>query len=182
MKITFNYKILEREKYLNFQQNEKIKLINSQKELLKILAQGYTLNEIAKIFNCSHDNIKKRTKRLYKKFNAKNRKELIQKAIKLKFLGYKDISYKFRKRFLKKDINISSKINVPDNIEPLNESEMKIFNLAVKGYTKKEIVKELNLLNMHSCNVSFYIILRKLKAENITNAVCIAIKSGLIKI
>ncbi len=120
--------------------------------------------------------------RLYRKFNAKNRKELIQKAIKLNFLGYKDISYKFRKRFLKKDINISSKINVPDNIEPLNESEMKIFNLAIKGYTKKEIVRELNLLNMHSCNVSFYIILRKLKAENITNAVCIAIKSGLIKI
>ena len=59
-----NYKILQRDKYFNFQQKEKIKLINSQKELLKILAQGYTLNEIAKIFNCSRDNIKKRTKNI----------------------------------------------------------------------------------------------------------------------
>ena len=59
-----SYKILQRNKYFNFQRKEKIKLINSQKELLKILAQGYTLNEIAKIFNCSSDNIKKRTKNI----------------------------------------------------------------------------------------------------------------------
>ena len=47
-----------------------IRLVKSQLELLLLLAKGFTLKEIAKNSNCTTDNIKKRTHKLYKKFKG----------------------------------------------------------------------------------------------------------------
>lgn len=180
--LKFNYRKFKKIISLNLEKKENIKLINSQKELLKILAKGNTLKEIAISINCSTDNIKKRTKKLYKKFNVKQRKELIKKAIKLNFLSYKDVSHKFKKRFFKDKVISSPKTIISNDLEPLTENEITILKLAAKGFSKKEIKKELKYYNMHSCNIDVYLLCKKLKAANITNAVFIAIKLGLIEI
>ncbi len=77
----------------------KIKAIKSQIELLKLLASGMTLREIAEKTGKKYNNIKKRTQLLYLKFNASSRKDLIRIAKKEGFISHKDITNKFRKRF-----------------------------------------------------------------------------------
>lgn len=157
------------------------KVINSQKQLLSLLAKGNTLEEIATILNCTKDNIKKRTYKLYKKFKVNSRATLIQKAISFKILKYKDISYRFRKRFFKTDD--STLINLDEPVtENLKEEEVNLLILASIGLTKKEIMKILSFRNMHYCNYVCYEIFRKLKTTNITNSVVKAIKLGILSI
>lgn len=72
--LKFNYGKFKRRISFNFEKQENIKLISSQKELLKILAKGNTLKEIAGSFNCSTNNIKKRTKRSIENLMLKKEK------------------------------------------------------------------------------------------------------------
>lgn len=158
------------------------KVIDSQKQLLFLLAKGNTLEEIATMLNCTKDNIKKRTYKLYKKFEVNSRTALIQKAINFKLLKYKDISYRFRKRFFKTNDDFTL-INIDEPvIESLKTEEVNVLKLASLGLTKKEIIKILSFRNMHYCNYVYYEIFKKLKTTNITNSVFKAIKLGILSI
>lgn len=88
---------------INAKKEKKYRLTKSQLELLKLLASGQTVNEIAGCLDKKYDNIKKRVQNLYKKFNVQNRCELIYRAIKVKLISTKDIKPQFRKRFIKSE-------------------------------------------------------------------------------
>lgn len=86
-------------KYLNYfnklyeeqekqKKKQELRLVKSQLELLKLLASGLTIQEIATKLNKKYENIKKRTQNLYFKLGAVDRYWLI----KLSILFY-DFSY-----------------------------------------------------------------------------------------
>ncbi len=51
-----------------------------------------------------------------------------------------------------------------------------------KGYTQKQITAELGFWNIHYLNMLSWGIFAKLGAKNKMQAVCIAIKNGIIEI
>ena len=157
-----------------------IKLVKSQFELLLLLAKGFTLKEIAKNSNCTTDNIKKRTHKLYKKFKVNSRKELILKAISQKIIQYRNISKKFRDRFLK--TKKESHINNFDTTinENLTQLEINVLILAAANLKKEEIISKLSFPNMHYCNYVFYEIFKKLKTKTISESILKAIKLDII--
>ncbi len=160
----------------------KVRLIRSQINLILLLATGMTLKEIAIKEGKQENNIKKRTQNLYKKFLVANRKDLILKAIKQKIIKFKDISPKFRKRFFRENEiynNFYSDITIK---EELNAEEIKILTLLSKGFTKKQIIKELRYINIHYYNMILYGIFAKLHVENKIQAVYMAIKNKIIEI
>ena len=161
----------------------KIKIVKSQRELLLELASGKTLTEIAEKLNKTPNNIKKRTLNLYKKFNIHSRKELILKAIKQNIISCKNITRKCRKRFLTKSNNVCTINNIkqPKTFN-LTEREYNFLLLLSKGYTRKQIMEELRITNMHACNYHYYCMLDKLNAKNAVQAIVTAIKYGILKI
>ncbi len=181
MSLKYNIKYFDKY-FLNQCEKRKysFKLISSQKKLLEALAAGNTIRQIAIDLNCSFESIKKRTRNLYKKFNVNNRSGLIDTAIKYKFLSYKQVSKKFRKRFFKNEININSDIKIPEDFKGLDEKELNILCLAAIGCTRKQIIKILGFFNEYELFCHCYEINKKLNAVNMTNAVCIALKLGLI--
>lgn len=158
------------------------KLVSSQKELLYALVKGGTLKEIAENFGCTRDNIKKRTQKLYKKFEVNSRKSLVEKAIKFGFLKYSNVSFRFRKRFFYNKKIEFKKLIIPTVSENLTEIEIAILELAAEGFTKKKIADLLNFSNMHTCNYYYNEIYRKLQTNHITCALIIAIKLGIITV
>lgn len=154
-------------------------LRNSQKELLKQLAKGFTIKETAELMHLKYYNLQKRTQLLYKKFNVKNRTELIKKALELKLIAHSDITPKFRKRFLK---------NMPAKTEPLptkpryklGNDEITLLKLSAAGATRKEIVQQMHLYNVNVANCIAGRACYNLKAKNITQAVVIAKALNLI--
>ena len=183
--MSYKYKKISKRLLNNFSKEEEEtttspKLVKTQIELILFLAKGFTLKEIAQKNNCTLDNIKKRTHKLYKKFKVNSRKKLIEEALSFKFIQYKDISNKFRNRFfnIKKrptTDNLGTKIN-----GELTQEEIKVLILAAVKLTKKEIIKKLSFPNMHYCNYVFYEIFKKLETKNITNSILKAIKLGII--
>ncbi len=101
--------------------------------MLKLLASGMTLREIAEKTGKKYNNIKKRTQLLYLKFNASSRKDLIRIAKKEGFISHKDITNKFRKRFVK---NIETLNTTSLKIE-LTEREIKHLQLKSQGVKQK---------------------------------------------
>ena len=157
-----------------------IRLVKSQLELLLLLAKGFTLKEIAKNSNCTTDNIKKRTHKLYKKFKVSSRKELIQEAISLKVIQYKNISKKFRDRFFntkKESCFDSFDATINEELTPL---EINVLILAAANLKKEEIIAKLSFPNMHYCNYIFYEIFKKLKTKTISESILKAIKLDII--
>jgi DNA-binding NarL/FixJ family response regulator len=67
---------------------------------------------------------------------------------------------------------------VPDIVN-LTEREKIILELAARGYTDKAIAKELGLC-IGTIKNNTVALLRKLSAENKTQAVAIAIRAGII--
>lgn len=150
-----------------------MKMTNNQKTILLALAQGKTLKLTAQELNLKYDNFTKQTQNLYKKFNVHNRKELILKALQQRLISSKNISKSYKKRFTK-----FPKHTLPT--EKLNTTEKQYLELAAQGFTKEQIIKEMNILNMNFCNYIIYEICNKLNAKNITNAVYIAMHNKLI--
>lgn len=64
-------------------------------------------------------------------------------------------------------------------MENLTEIELKILKFITKGYSNCKIGKEI-FLSEHTVKVHISKIIKKLDAENRTNAVCIAIKNKFI--
>lgn len=164
----------------NFEVKQNIKVINSQIILIKMLASGITLQEAAYNLNTTHNNIKKRTQNLYKKFGVNSRKTLIIKCIRAKIISYKDIKYRFRKRFIE---SVLKDKPAEDNkvIINLTKEEINVLKLLVAGYKRKQIIECLGFYNMYYCNYVIDCICRKLRADNIMSALIICIKNGIIK-
>lgn len=121
--------------------NNKTKIIKSQLELLKFLAAGYTLKEIAQKTNKKYYNIQKRTQNLYKKFWVDNRSDLICKSIEEGILSTRDVKQLFKKRFTK----ITIKEKEIKLLEPLSNRAMLFLKLKSVGKSDNEIIKLLNL-------------------------------------
>ena len=159
---------------------EKITVTESQKKLIKALAEGFTFADTAKSLNISYNTLQKRIQKLYRQFNTHSRKELILKCLENHIIRFSDITPHFRKRFFSKPVDYP--ICVPNNsTEPLSEQERKCLKLIALGKTRKEIVQELKLLNINSYNYLQAVICRKLNAKNITNSMTIAYELGYLK-
>ena len=139
--------------------NTENKLIKSQLCLLKELAKGKTLKDTATDLRISYNNLQKRTQLLYKKFNVHTRKELI----------IKDVSKKFRKRFIK----ISNKIDFTiQNLNyKLSPQEQAFLFLASKGKKEYQIRKILNLKGKYHSHCIKELILWKLNSKNMVEAI-----------
>lgn len=153
-----------------FKNSEKIKITKKQEELIRLLAKGFTIKEIADILNLSYYNIQKRTQILHKKFNVHKRHQLIDAAIKNCIIRYADLTSRYRKRFVKFEFTVP-KVTIT---EPLTEQELEYLKLLAKGETKKNILKEMKLLNMNFCNYIQNNICKKLNAKNRVQAVFFA--------
>lgn len=148
----------------------KIKAIKSQIELLKLLASGMTLREIAEKTGKKYNNIKKRTQLLYLKFNASSRKDLIRIAKKEGFISHKDITNKFRKRFVK---NIETLNTTSLKIE-LTEREIKHLQLKSQGVKQKDLIEQLGLWSYYGLKQKEFHICTKLNCKNFLEAIFIA--------
>ena len=166
--------------YEKFFEKEKkvIKLTSKQKELINILAKGNTLKETADILDTTYNNIQRQTQILYRKLGVHNRATLILKCLNLNIIKTKDITNTFRKRFS----NTQSQQSNDQHVETLNNLEQKYLQLIANGYSKKAIIKELNLTSIYACNCIQATICNKLSANNITHAIFLAIKSKIITI
>lgn len=156
------------------QKQHKIKLINSQLELLKMLASGKTLKEISTIMNKSYYNIQKRTQLLYKKFDVNNRKKLILRAISEKLITNKDITMLFRRRFGKyKFKKAGIEINY-NKIQSLNEIEYYYLIFYSFGLPEVKIREKMNLYNTYTTLWIRNDICNKLNVENMIQALYVA--------
>lgn len=142
-------------------------LRKSQLVLLKLLASGMTMKEIAVLLNISSNTAKTRLKTLYKKFGVISRAGLIKRALKFNIIKSTDVKSRFRKRFSKKDYNIED----AGIYEPLTEEEIKYINLICLGKSQKEIIKSIPLSGIFHARVLAITICSKLNAKNITHAV-----------
>ncbi len=161
-------------------------LSDNQIGLIKILAMGESVKNSAIILNTNYNTLQKHIQNIYKAFKVNSRLELITKALDFKFICYSDIKHKFRKRFVYKkndeekeseSLNWISykKEQIDENFkDSFTKQEIDYLNLVAKGYTKKQIIKELKLYNMHFCNVLGLQICGKLNAKNIIQAVIYA--------
>lgn len=149
--------------------NTENKLIKSQLCLLKELAKGKTLRDTALNLHISYYNLQKRTQLLYKKFNVHTRKELIIKAIERKIISTKDVSIKFRKRFIK----VSNKIDfTAQNLNyKLSPQEQAFLFLAGKGKKEYQIRNILNLKGKYHSHCIKELILWKLNSKNMAEAI-----------
>lgn len=174
-----NFLDIFNKQYFPPEKDEGFVLRKSQVELLKQLAKGDTIKETAERMNLKYYNLQKRTQLLYKKFNVKNRTELIQKAINRNILAHCDLTPRFRKRFFNKSTSLPQ-------VEPsqlrykLSEQEITFLKLSASGATRKEIVKQMNLLNLNFANYIAGQACYNLYAKNITEAVAIAARLNLI--
>lgn len=154
-----------------FQNLGKIEINKRQEELIRLLAKGFTLKEIAKILNATYYSIQKRTQVLYKKFSVNKRAELIDVAVANNIISYADLTGRYRKRFVKPIKIKISKVNLS---EPLTEQELQYMKLLADGKRKKDIMKEMKLLNINSCNHLQDSMCKKLNAKNKTQALFFA--------
>lgn len=154
-----------------------IKVIDSQLNLIKLLAKGDTIKEIALKTNAEYWAIQKRTQLIYKKFGVKNRLALITKAIEQSLIKTEDVSQKFHERFVKMPEGVK-----PELIEKLARRELMFLFLWSLGCRKKKVMELLNLPNLYFCNYLITEICKKLNAKNITQAVIFAYKLKLINI
>ena len=118
-----------------------LKVIKSQQELIKLLACGYTLKEIANKTNKKYFNIQKRTQKLYEKFGVNNRGDLIRKAIEYKIITTKDIKPLFKKRFTR----IKNSIYEIKLLAPLSERAFNFLKLKSSGKSDSEIIQIMGL-------------------------------------
>lgn len=151
-------------------------LIKSQHDLLKLLATGATLKEIAQQSGVKYNTIKTRTKLLYKIFEVNNRKDLIFKTLKLKIILYTDIKPKFRKRFVKS----IKRDKIPYLQETLTHKEITYLLLKACGMKGYEIIESMHLASKYHERYIRNLICYKLNARNITHAVTNAIILGII--
>lgn len=151
-------------------------MTKSQLTLLKHLATGATLEEIAKKLNISYNTVKTRTKLLYKKFRVNNRKDLIFRAIQLRIIPYSFVKPKFRKRFIKK---IEPR-QIPSLQDTLSEEE--IAYLLLKSCSMKiyEIRETMHLVSAYHERYIHNLVCSKLNARNIIHAITNAIMLGII--
>lgn len=146
-------------------------LTKKQRDLLLLLAQGLTLKEIALQAGKTYNNMKKRTQCLYKKFQVKNRYELIRKAIGEKLLTTKEVKPKFRKRFIPKEKPL---VISPIGSEYLTVREITYLKLAGAGKTDSEIIKLMGLYGTYPIWEIKRSIKGYLNCKNITQAIYIA--------
>ncbi len=163
--------------YTDINSNKAPRVIKSQLKLIKALAEGRTLKETADMLDISYYNLQKRTQLLYKKFKVHNRAALITKALKFKIIPSSDIKKHFRLRFTNKLDSNRTNLKLKSD---LTELEINYLKLAASGAIKKEIIKQLNLINMHFCNFLLAEICSKLNARNITEATTKAIRLNVI--
>lgn len=157
------------------------KLVNSQKELIKALAKGYTLKETAHIMKLSYYNLQKRTQLLYKKFNVHNRNDLIKKAIEYKFISNKDVSNKFRETLLLRNkIHFNFDRENPKIRLDFYDLELKYIKLYAQGKTTKEIIKELHLFGKYQARCIRDNICYKLSVRSLNKAIIILTKFNII--
>lgn len=149
-------------------------LMRSQLDLLRLLATGMSLREIAEIMGKTYNNIHKRTNLLYEKFWVNSRKELIEEALKQNFIKNKDVKNRFRERFVKKsDTQMIVKAE-------LTLKEVKFLLLKKEGALQKEIMKQLDLWSFYQYRQIRSRILDKLECKNLNQAVCILSKLEII--
>lgn len=157
------------------QKDKKLHLIKSQIELLKLLACGYTLNEIANLTQKTYDNIKKRTQLLYKKFAVNSRQELIIKAKKEGFIVRDDISSRFKIRFNKTKFKAKNKPEFT-----LTDFETKLLKYKSQGFKCAEIIDKLGLWSYYGLKQKEFYLCAKMNCSNILEAVFYAKKLGII--
>lgn len=174
-----NFLDIFNKQYFPPEKAEDFVLRKSQLELLKRLAQGYTIKQIAERMNLKYYNVQKRTQLLYKKFKVKNRTELIQKVLNLKIISHCDLTPRFRKRFFNKPVQIPQ--DEPPRLRyPLSEQEITFLKFSATGATRNEIVEQMHLLNLNFANCIAGRACFNLGARNITEAVAIAYRLKLI--
>ena len=158
----------------NFQD---IKLNKTQIILLKILATGHSLKEIAQVLGVSYNTVKTRTKLLYKKFEVSNRADLIHKALDLKLLSRKDIKSKFYKKFILKKIDVKTQANLTEALTP---QEITYLKHSAHGMTANEIIETMNLTGIYHAKYLKWSVCYKLNSNNITEAAYNAQVLGII--
>lgn len=159
--------------YYKYSEDKKFNIIKSQLLLLKILAQGHTLLKSAEILGIKYYNLQKRTQNLYKKFNVTNRLQLIQKAIELKIITTKEVSTRFRKRFLKISNNVEYQTKIQYDLTNL---EINYLHLFANGLTEKEIRDVLKLKGKYHSLCIRKTIIWKLNVDNMMQALVKYIK------
>lgn len=157
------------------QKSHKITLIKSQLELLKLLAGGLTLKEIAEKTGKKLNNIKKRVQLLYEKLDVNNRHDLITIALKNNFISHKNVTNRFRKRFSK--IKIQNK--TIKNVE-LSEREIKLLKLKSQCLSQAELIEELGLWSYYGLKQLQFYVCKKMECKNILEAVFIAKRLEII--
>ncbi|MCM1004139.1 MAG: LuxR C-terminal-related transcriptional regulator [Candidatus Gastranaerophilales bacterium] len=157
-------------------QSKPIEVIKSQKELLLLLAKGYTLQKIAEILNKNYYNIQKRTQNLYEKFKVNNRADLIRVSIDAKILSTPDVTLKFKKRFAKIS-NLKQEVKL---LEPLTERAINFLRLKLQGKSDTEIIKILNLYSTYPVWEIKRELYYKFNCDNLIQAILIAVKLEII--
>lgn len=150
-------------------------LTTSQQALLVWLASGMTIAKIAELSGKTFNNIQKRTQLLYKKFNAKNRQELISKALKLRLISSKEIKSLFKKRFIKLK---KEEIKEPNTI--ISIQEWQYIKLKSRGANINELIEGCRLWSYYGLKGLEYDICKKFNCATIIEALCIAKKFGII--
>ena len=156
---------------------EEIRLLPSQLELLKLLASGLTLKEIAIKLDKKYENIKKRTQKLYIKLKVTNRGSLIRSAIEYKLISTKDVKSRFRKRFVKNNINHNI---ITETTGKLTENEKIFLKLLSLGKTQNEIIQIFGFYSPYLITNLRQNVCKKLDCKNLTQAVYIAKKLEFI--
>lgn len=151
-------------------------IIKSQKELLKLLASGLTLREIAVLTNKKLNNIKKRVQLLYKKFEVNSRQKLISAAIKKGLISTYDVTKRFKKRFTRIKSDNKKIIQCPN----LSERELKLLKLRAQNIKQTILIEQLNLWSYYGLKQLEFHVCEKFETENILQAICIAKKLEII--
>ncbi len=155
---------------------EKLTVTSSQLCLLKLLAGGAVLREIALMCGKKYENIKKRTNNLYKKFRVTNRADLIREAIKMELIKTGDVTRRFKKRFIKREF-----LQDDCRFQDLTDEEVQYLNLVSKGKTQKEIIYIMNFYGLYPAQYVRKCICWKLNCKNMTQAVRAAFILKIIK-
>lgn len=155
---------------------KKLTLTSTQLCLLKLLASGSTLQEIALMCGKKYENIKKRTNNLYKKFKVQNRLDLVRKAIKADLIKTGDVTVRFKKRFIKDEFLHDACL-----CQNLTEEEIRYLYLVSIGKTQREIVCIMNFYGIYPAQYIRKCICLKLNCKNMTQAVRTAFILKIIK-
>ena len=155
---------------------EDFRVTNSQKELIKALAKGFKLRETSKIMNINYNNLQKRVQLIYKKFGVHSRQDLIYKAISQKIITTKDVTNRYRNKYIKikqtpKTDLLLKYIKYCSGEYKLNKLELNYLIAKLNGKSVREILEILPIYGKYHAKCIEYNIVHKLEVDSIFEAI-----------